>query len=80
MRRPSAFKKTDVTRATKAILAAGLEVSRVEIGTDGSIIVVPEKLSRGPRDQRELCPNSEASFSEAPHDSSARSARPRPAR
>jgi hypothetical protein len=43
MRRPSVFKKTDVTRATKAVLAAGLEVARVEIGRDGAIVVVPGK-------------------------------------
>jgi hypothetical protein len=41
MRRPSAFKKSDVTRATKAILAAGLDIARVEIAKDGAIIVVP---------------------------------------
>jgi hypothetical protein len=69
MRRASAFKKTDVTRATKAILAAGLEVARVEISKDGGIIVVPEKLSRGRGVRRELRPSSGASFSEAPNDS-----------
>ncbi len=41
MRRASIFKKTDVTRATKAVRAAGLEIARVEIGKDGSIVVVP---------------------------------------
>jgi hypothetical protein len=45
MRRPSTFRKTDVTRATKAVLAAGLEIARVEIGADGAIVVVPAKLT-----------------------------------
>jgi hypothetical protein len=41
MRTPSAFKKTDVTRATRAVLAAGLDVERVEIDKSGRIVVVP---------------------------------------
>jgi len=43
MRRPSAFKKSDVTRAIKAVLAAGLDIARAEISKDGVIIVVPGK-------------------------------------
>jgi hypothetical protein len=43
MRRPCLFKERDVTRAAKAVLAAGLEIARVEIGKDGGIIVVPGK-------------------------------------
>jgi hypothetical protein len=44
MRRPCAFKKTDVVRATRAVLAAGLEIARVEINSkDGKITVVPGK-------------------------------------
>jgi hypothetical protein len=41
MRGRSVFKKTDVTRATLAVRAAGLQIDRVEIAKDGSIIVVP---------------------------------------
>jgi hypothetical protein len=43
MRRPCLFKERDVTRAAKAVLAAGLDIARVEIGKDGGIIVVPGK-------------------------------------
>jgi hypothetical protein len=43
MRRPSKFKKCDVTRAMKAVRAAGLEIARVEIAEDGAIVVVPGK-------------------------------------
>jgi hypothetical protein len=53
MRRPSIFKKTDVTRATKAVLAAGLEVARVEIGRDGAIVVVSGRPQESPRDGRD---------------------------
>jgi hypothetical protein len=42
-RRPCLFKERDVTRAAKAVLAAGLEIARVEIAKDGGIIVVPGK-------------------------------------
>lgn len=41
MRRRSKFKKTDVTRATKAVLAAGLGIARVVVALDGSIVIVP---------------------------------------
>jgi hypothetical protein len=43
MRHPSKFKKCDVTRATKAVRAAGLEIARVVVAKDGSIVVVPGK-------------------------------------
>jgi hypothetical protein len=40
MRRPCLFKKGDVTRAVKAVLATGLEIAQVEIGKDGGINLV----------------------------------------
>ena len=48
MRKPSKFTKSDVTRATKAVLAAGLDVARVEIEKDGRIVVVPGKAPDHP--------------------------------
>lgn len=39
-RAPCAFRQTDVTRALKATVAAGLEVRRVEIDKDGKLVVV----------------------------------------
>jgi hypothetical protein len=35
------FKKRDVTRAVKAVVAAGLAVARVEVDKDGKIVIVP---------------------------------------
>jgi hypothetical protein len=45
MRRPSAFKKTDVTRAVKAVIAAGVAPVRVEVGKDGKITVIADTES-----------------------------------
>ena len=41
MRKPLRFKERDVTRATKAVRAAGLDIDRVVIEKDGAITVVP---------------------------------------
>jgi hypothetical protein len=37
------FKQIDLTRATKGVLAAGLEVGRVEIDHEGKIVIVVGK-------------------------------------
>ena len=50
-RRPCTFRKADVTRAAKAVQAAGLEVVLVEVRRDGLIRVVPRNpVQLNPRD------------------------------
>jgi hypothetical protein len=41
------FKQTDVTKAVKAVVAAGLTVGRVEIAPDGRIVVIAGKPGEG---------------------------------
>jgi hypothetical protein len=46
MRRPSKFKKTDLTRAAKAVLAAGVGIARIEIDpVSGKITIIPGSSS-----------------------------------
>jgi hypothetical protein len=47
-RRPCIFRQTDLTRALKGALAAGMEIARVEIDKDGRIVVVTRKEHGGP--------------------------------
>lgn len=57
MRRPCTFRKTDVTRAAKAVLAAGLNVGRVQIDKDGKIVVItakPDETATTPLDEWRL--------------------------
>jgi hypothetical protein len=42
-RAPSTFRQQDVTRAVKAVAAAGVDIVRVEIGRDGKIVVVTQQ-------------------------------------
>lgn len=39
-RAPSTFRQQDVTRAVRAVAAAGVKVSRVEVDRSGKIVVV----------------------------------------
>jgi hypothetical protein len=50
---PSTFRQQDVTRALRATVAAGIEVSRVEIDKDGKIAVIIGK-SDASLDVREI--------------------------
>jgi hypothetical protein len=54
MARPSAaFRQVDLTRAVRGAKAAGLEVTRVEIGPDGRIVLSAGKIEP-PANESEL--------------------------
>jgi hypothetical protein len=44
-RGPCTFKQSDVTRAVKAVVAAGVGVVRVEVDKDGRIVVFTGKTT-----------------------------------
>jgi len=46
-RAPSTFRQQDVTRAVKAVAAAGVHIARVEIDKAGKIVII----TTGPADQ-----------------------------
>lgn len=46
-RRAASFTATDVTRAVKATVAAGLDVDRVEVQPDGTIAVITKGQEDG---------------------------------
>jgi hypothetical protein len=52
MRRASKFNKSDITRATKAVREAGLEIARVEVAQGGVIIVVPRSPAATNQDEQ----------------------------
>ena len=55
-RTPSTFRQQDVTKAVKAVAAAGVDIARVEIGRDGRIVVVEQQSATSQQDDldREL--------------------------
>jgi hypothetical protein len=40
MRKPAAFRQSDLTRAAKGLAAAGVDVARYEIEPDGKIVII----------------------------------------
>ena len=40
---PSTFRQADVTKAVKAVVAAGVDIARVEIDAAGKIVIVTGK-------------------------------------
>ena len=55
-RAPSTFRQADVTKAVKAVTAAGVDIARVEIARDGRIVIVTAEAQPAVRDNldREL--------------------------
>jgi hypothetical protein len=47
-RRPCVFRQRDVTKAVKAVVAAGVAVAKVEVDKDGKIVVVVGEPSQNP--------------------------------
>ena len=52
-RSPSAFKQTDITKALKAVRAAGYGAARIMIGKDGRIEVITNSPSAKVKDADE---------------------------
>jgi hypothetical protein len=49
-RSPLTFRQQDVTRAVKAVTAAGVDIARIEIGRDGKIVVVTQQPATSQQD------------------------------
>jgi hypothetical protein len=65
-RAPSTFRQQDVTRAVKAVVAAGVDIARVEIDGGGKIVIVAGKPSETTSPQDDL--DRELQEWEAEHD------------
>jgi hypothetical protein len=55
-RAPSTFRQADVTKAVKAVRSAGVDIMRVELTKDGSIVIVTREAQPAMQDDldREL--------------------------
>jgi hypothetical protein len=45
-RRPCNFRQRDITRAVRAVVAAGIQITRVEVDDAGKIAIITEPSSR----------------------------------
>jgi hypothetical protein len=52
-RAPSTFRQQDVTRAVKAVAAAGVHISRIEIDKTGKIVIVTNEPPDEPGEMTE---------------------------
>ena len=52
-RAPSTFRQQDVTRAVRAVTAAGVRIERIEIDKAGKIIIIPTTDASQPGDRTE---------------------------
>jgi hypothetical protein len=52
-RAPSTFRQQDVTRAVKAVAAAGVHISRIEIDKTGKIVIVTSEPPDEPPEMTE---------------------------
>jgi hypothetical protein len=52
-RAPSTFRQQDVTRAVKAVSAAGVHIARVEIDKSGKIVIITAGPTDRPGDMTE---------------------------
>jgi hypothetical protein len=51
---PRTFRQSDLTRALKAVRAAGLDIARVEIDVDGKLIIVAKNGDDAPPQVNDL--------------------------
>jgi hypothetical protein len=50
---PSTFRQQDVTRAVRAVTAAGVHIARVEIDKTGKIVIITANATDHPGETRE---------------------------
>ena len=51
-RAPSTFRQQDVTRAVKAVTAAGVHIARIEIDKTGKIVIITADATGQPGERR----------------------------